>query len=178
MSPLFGIALFGIVFLIIVVAIIIFILIILVVLYLLDYKKFVRYSLISLGSIFLIGSLFFIFSIFKNFYSKDEKLKEVLNRKHSIILKNDFEVISEREIMDFDLYKREFKIKLSNDDANSIKRKFKLQSSNSQIKDSTKKTIDSINHYTIYDTLRIKLNGKIIDYYHSNETRETPFISN
>lgn len=170
MSPLFGLILIAII-LIVVVG---FIAIVIAALYFFGQKKTAKYLLFFVVGIFVIYMMSFFFSMIKDSFFRESKLKETLS-KSGIVIKEDFEILHEKENMDFEIYENDFSLKLSKKESgNLIQKSIKNENQTYILVDSIKAFYNEDKTYTNFDTLRIELKNNILKYHRANVGRETP----
>ncbi|KFC24384.1 hypothetical protein [Chryseobacterium sp. FH1] len=168
MSPLFGLIVIAIISFLI----ISFIALVVAILYFTGYKKTAKYILFSLLGIFILGILSVFFSLVKDSFFQKSKIRETLS-KSGIVLKDDFEILNENEVLDFEYFQNDFSLKLLNTASDKLVHK----SAKNQIYtlvDSTKVFYNEDSTYTNFDTLRIELKDNILKYHRANTGRETP----
>lgn len=156
---IFGIAIIGIILLVIFFGILFFMGTVVFGANKLGYKKTAKFLALSFLSIILFGAFLLIYNLFKD----NQKTKEEINQNLShtnIKLKDDFEIFKQKDEWDLTYNRTNFILKISNDDYQLLKRKYP----NNIIRDSI-----SHNNPLDYDTLRVKIDkNKNLYFYRAH----------
>jgi energy-coupling factor transporter transmembrane protein EcfT len=125
----------------------------------LGYKKTAKFLAISFLSIILLGAFLLIYDLFKVNQKTKEEINQILSYTR-IKLKDDYEIVKQKDEWDLIYNRTNFILKISNEDYQLLKKKYP----NNILRDSV-----SHNEPFDYDTLRVKIDkNKNLYFYRAH----------
>lgn len=125
----------------------------------LGYKKTAKFLAISFLSIILLGAFLLIYDLFKVNQKTKEEINQILSYTR-IKLKDDYEIVKQKDEWDLTYNRTNFILKISNEDYQLLKKKYP----NNILRDSV-----SHNEPLDYDTLRVKIDkNKNLYFYRAH----------
>ena len=156
---IFGIAIIGIILLVIFFGVLFFMGTVVFGADKLGYKKTAKFLALSFLSIILFGAFLLIYNLFKDNQKTKEEITQNLSYTRLNLL-DDFEIIKQKEDWDLTYTRTNFILKISNDDYQLLKKKYP----NNRVRDSI-----SHNDPLDYDTLRVKIDkNKNLYFYRAH----------
>ena len=125
----------------------------------LGYKKTAKFLAISFLSIILLGAFLLIYDLFKVNQKTKEEINQILSYTR-IKLKDDYEIVKQKDEWDLTYNRTNFILKISNEDYQLLKNKYPSNIIRDSI--SHKEPLD-------YDTLRVKIDkNKNLYFYRAH----------
>ena len=156
---IFGIAIIGIILLVIFFGVLFFMGTVVFGADKLGYKKTAKFLALSFLSIILFGAFLLIYNLFKDNQKTKEEITQNLSYTRLNLL-DDFEIIKQKEDWDLTYNRTNFILKISNEDYQLLKKKYP----NNRVRDSI-----SHNDPLDYDTLRVKIDkNKNLYFYRAH----------
>lgn len=156
---IFGIAIIGIILLVIFFGVLFFMGTVVFGADKLGYKKTAKFLALSFLSIILFGAFLLIYNLFKDNQKTKEEITQNLSYTRLNLL-DDFEIIKQKEDWDLTNTRTNFILKISNEDYQLLKKKYP----NNRVRDSI-----SHNDPLDYDTLRVKIDkNKNLYFYRAH----------
>ena len=156
---IFGIAIIGIILLVIFFGVLFFMGTVVFGADKLGYKKTAKFLALSFLSIILFGAFLLIYNLFKDNQKTKEEITQNLSYTRLNLL-DDFEIIKQKEDWDLTYNRTNFILKISNEDYQLLKKKYP----NNILRDSV-----SHNEPFDYDTLRVKIDkNKNLYFYRAH----------
>ena len=125
----------------------------------LGYKKTAKFLAVSFLSIILLGAFLLIYDLFKVNQKTKEEINQILSYTR-IKLKDDYEIVKQKDEWDLTYNRTNFILKISNEDYQLLKKKYP----NNILRDSV-----SHNEPLDYDTLRVKIDkNKNLYFYRAH----------
>ena len=156
---IFGIAIIGIILLVIFFGVLFFMGTVVFGADKLGYKKTAKFLALSFLSIILFGAFLLIYNLFKDNQKTKEEITQNLSYTRLNLL-DDFEIIKQKEDWDLTYNRTNFVLKISDEDYQLLKKKYP----NNRVRDSI-----SHNDPIDYDTLRVKIDkNKNLYFYRAH----------